>query len=142
MKLQASDLRLGNWINVKCVAEELKGIDGWDAQPTNIHNIQGLLKGNPDFLYEAIPLTEEWLLRAGFEKDGFNAYNKSIALHRRQYKVLCFSGDYLFLREANTDMRHEDSLCTLWNMDIKKQFYVHELQNLYFDLMGVELTFI
>jgi hypothetical protein len=140
MKLLGSDLRIGNWINVKCVAPELKGIDGWDAQPANIYNIQGLLKGDPDFMYEPIPLTEEWLLKLGFEKDGFNAFNKSIALHKRQYKVLCFSGDYLFLREANTDLRHEDSLCTLWNKDIKKQFYVHELQNLYYALTGKELV--
>jgi hypothetical protein len=80
----------------------------------------------PDW-YIPIPLTEEWLLKFGFEKDKINS---SI------YPNYNFNGFGLF-----------NSIGVPWEWDLvrgsnyirNKIQYVHQLQNLYFALTGQEL---
>jgi hypothetical protein len=85
-----------------------------------------------------ILLTEEWLLKFGFEKDGI-AYSKNIDLFGGG-KKLSFSGDYLYIIDSEKQNTIPTDIITMWNKDIKKNFYVHQLQNLYFALTGEELT--
>ena len=82
---------------------------------------------------EPIPLTEEWLLKFGFEKD---EYAKDFRLGKywveNRYfdsyeKSMFLFGCYQFNKIYITS-----------NVDVLK--YVHELQNLYFALTGQELT--
>lgn len=68
-----------------------------------------------------IPLTEEWMVRFGFKKDGF--YNSAERWICRY--ILLFKGNGHFI------------LCDYPLTTIK---YVHQLQNLYFALTGSELT--
>lgn len=88
-----------------------------------------------------IQVTCDWLLKFGFVKDVFNSFNLSISPWPKDHlKQLSFSGDYIFLREGNLkDSRHEDSIVTLWNNDVKGLISIHQLQNLYYSLTGTEL---
>jgi hypothetical protein len=94
----------------------------------------------PD-LCSPIPITPELLEACGFEKDGFNAYNICISPWPETHlKQLSFAGDYLYLREGDLSKnRIHDSLCVLWNNDLRGKMFVHQLQNLYHALTGLEL---
>lgn len=83
--------------------------------------------------YRPILLTDEWLLKAGFEKDdtGVDIYDQDY--HEWYQKelpiigIICQSSDKSYLFDENTD-----------TLRIK---YVHQLQNLIFALTGEELIF-
>lgn len=64
-----------------------------------------------------IPLTEEWLLKFGFERNESGNYDKRLELF--------YGGNLYRFRQGWT------------NVELK---YVHQLQNLYFALTGEELT--
>lgn len=90
-----------------------------------------------------IPITVEWLIRFGFKKDGFGNYLISVNQFDEGHKTLQFTPywDYLFLREhGDYDcIGPNDQMIVLWNMDLKKKFYVHELQNLFPLIAGKDL---
>lgn len=72
-----------------------------------------------------IPLTEEWLLKFGFEKIGENYENDWLLIHTHlKTKELHFI--------LNLPNSHQYNITVL--------NYVHQLQNLYFVLTGEELT--
>jgi len=84
------------------------------------------LKNGDSIAFEPIPLTEDWLLKFGFEKVGVN-YQKGWLLLWTYLKT----GEVHFvLNEPNSNKRH-----------ITELKYVHQLENLYFALEGSELTF-
>ena len=127
--MKASELRIGNLV---------KDIDG------NIFNIkqENLCDfANGFIVVKPIPLTEEWLVKLGFEKlkeydDGENIiiqYGKSIIVgddtHDEKLVIslpfnYCEIGDY------------QDDSAYILNITID---YVHQLQNLYFTLTNKEL---
>ncbi|MBS9774751.1 MAG: hypothetical protein KGV59_06305 [Tenacibaculum sp.] len=126
MELQARDLRIGNLVL-------------YDNQITKIESIR---KGNTDFLIglkdyddlkflkdiQPIPITEEWLLKLGFELTANTLYTKRFDL-KDNMKI-----GYIF-HKANpkeTGMRFIGHI-----FNDKK--YVHELQNLVYYLTGNEL---
>lgn len=90
-----------------------------------------------DDTHYGIPLTEEWLEKLGFVKDCFGSHSINISDHKK----LAFSGDgdYLYICEENSNKLHVHDFVCLWNKDIMREFYVHEIQNLYFDLTRKEL---
>lgn len=113
--MKAQDLRIGNYVvvmhNVQKVTQILE---------------KGLNCGNVGCLYslvEPIPLTEEWLIKFGFDK-----------LHGNWFD----NGGVIELSEKdNGYVMLEDSYYHC-SQDL---LYVHQLQNLYFALIGEELTF-
>ena len=126
--MRVTELRIGNW---------LQRLDGSVFQITCddlkiINEIAEKLHPQP------IPLTEEWLLKFRFEKDDI-AYSKNIDLFGGG-KKLSFSGDYLYIVDSEKQNTIPTDIITIWNKDVKKNFYVHQLQNLYFALTGEELT--
>lgn len=74
---------------------------------------------------QPIPLTEEWLLKAGFKAIGIDG-NRWILKYKINNPFTIESYNYIFY----------SPICT-W-IEFK---YVHELQNLYFALTGEELVF-
>lgn len=80
-----------------------------------------------------IELTEEWLKKAGFEKDdtGVDMFDQDYyEWYQKEFPtigVLCQSSDKSYLFDENTD-----------TIRIK---YVHQLQNLHFAICGEELVF-
>ena len=82
-----------------------------------------------------IPLTEEWLLRFGFEK-GNKVYKDAFSINLLKtdlYLRKCYYGGYYW------GFNLENKLDCEFN-DAKSVKYVHQLQNLYFALTGEELT--
>ena len=119
--MQPNEIRVGN-----CV---LKGGDIFIADPVTI-----MCANN----YNPIPLTEEWLVKFGFEKEPLS-YSKNIDLFGGGKKI-SVSGDYLYIIDSEKQTTIPTDIITIWNKDVKKEFYVHQLQNLYFALTGEELS--
>ena len=112
--MKASELRIGNWFN--------NGDSNYVVDSSWFCDYLGSL--GEHFTVNPIPLTEEWLLKFGFEKkindDDFDYWLKG-------------EFDDTFLCE------HADGFC--YNFGFGHELkHVHQLQNLYFALTGEELT--
>ena len=100
--MKASELRIGNWF-----------IEQTYAQIT-AQQILDFYDYPLDDFYKPIPLTEEWLIKFGFEKAYETCY---------QYKDFILNDKFIMM-----------------DIDITIQLkHVHQLQNLYFALTGEEL---
>lgn len=135
--MKANELRIGN----KLINE------GYIIDVASIHKEHIEFWGNgvygECFINEAepIPLNEEWLVKFGFKK-GAISYSIDILPFATEYKKLVvdiFQG--ILIRNGDEDKgRFNDELITLHNCDVRDKIYVHQLQNLYFALVGKELT--
>lgn len=105
--MKPTELRIGNLVQTNFKKEK---------EITDIKLID--FKENFFRLYDPIQLTEEWLLKFGFEKTE-NGYFVKDGIILYPIRDLYFRGN-LFIKA-----------------DIK---YVHQIQNLYFALIGEELT--
>ena len=117
MELKENELRIGNLFDhmddgILSIEEIKKDSDGFKGYYAVFRN--GSIKCHVSYL-QPIPLTEEWLLRFGYtEKD------------LSQGKIIKGrNGGYI--------------ITTLSNKEI---FYVHKLQNLYYELKDNELRLI
>lgn len=124
--IQANELRLNNWAIHPASCTEI--------QLTEIDIIQ-IMERSQDGLnqnYEPIPLTPEWLTRAGIKTDefGFKLFPviDRLSLHGR-WVTKNILGDKL-----DTPFLRMD--CT--NTDI---YFVHQMQNYFFATTGTELEF-
>jgi hypothetical protein len=117
--MKANELRIGNYIEIKCVAKECIG-DEFEVQQCNVYNIFSLYNNDKDFLCNPIPLTEEWLLKFGFVKNT----------------------GYYISEETNIEffLSNGNIYCELHGETIFNVENVHQLQNLYHALCGSELT--
>jgi hypothetical protein len=79
---------------------------------------------NPPFNYEPIALTEEWLVKFGFEK----LYSSAIHTTFSNGTILSY---YVWHKSGN-------QYADIYGAKVRCQ-YVHQLQNLYFALTGLEL---
>lgn len=128
-RMEVNELRIGNLVEFKSMElySEIKGIflhsctqNDWRLE-TKSHGLNALSN------YKGIPLTEEWLIRAGFVVDGTMYFKLVID----EYSNLFF------------DLKHKtiaigvEYECGGTDIEFK---YVHQLQNLYFALTGKELT--
>jgi hypothetical protein len=108
MRIKANELRIGNWV------ETFEGViqiqNGWEID-----------EGNE---CQPIQLTEEWLLKFGFNK---------------------VSDIWEFWKNSGWDLRQHKLENKWWlfyigqDLDCVRIDYVHQLQNLYFALTGEEL---
>lgn len=111
-KLKASDLRIGNYVNYLDEVIQIANISRADK-------LEGV---------KPIKLTEDWLIRFGFEKDSeFRQIHLNI-LGRLSFEMV---NDDLYLQYNETKDRG-----ILFN----KIKTVHALQNLYYALTNEELT--
>ncbi len=116
--MKANELRIGNYI-IPITS------DGFKLEQRPIHAREFWLLSNEPDKAEPIPLTEEWLIKFGFEKEKnvipiYSIGKISIYLDCEMYP----NGRVYF-----------NSWCILK----EKPKYVHKLQNLYFALTGEEL---
>lgn len=135
--MRASELRLGNLIYVKCIAKEC-GYDEFEAQECNIYNIKGILEGNEDFLYKPIRLTEEWLLKFGFNKD----YKKGWIGVDIKSDSGGMTTDFVLAEPLNMGQWQTYYAFVYNDYRFTGLEFVHQLQNLYFALTQKELTLI
>lgn len=123
--MKATELRIGNWVYNSTTRNNMQVYPMMIPQLCNIEKEYGSLK---DSNIKPIPLTEEMLLKCGFDKDG--------------------DYEYFFVGEFTNYILEEQSkggymlgvnqgCCTnFFCWDIK---YLHQLQNLYFALCEKEL---
>jgi hypothetical protein len=116
--MKANELRIGNWIK-----------DGNDFEQVTIYHLDCLSIARCEF--DPIKLTEEWLLKFGFEKweAKFNMGSSS------QPTVGWIHGKFN-LYKSYQGITHEQHI-SMNNLICKS---VHQLQNLYFALTNEELT--
>jgi hypothetical protein len=130
MKLEAKDLRIGNLVEYFGKIRKIDGIKAMSIGGYAVEIIETDIHGRSISEYSPleslnlnpIPLTEEWLVRFGFEKSAFNENvysNKSIILDKRKL-------GWLLCDNSIDNLKHIE--------------HVHQLQNLYFALTQEELT--
>ena len=107
--MKANELRVGNWVNNN---EE-------DYQITSA-TIAQLERGDSEA--KPIPLTEEWLIKFGFDKK--------------------FSKDkFTIIPNGKLDYEKGRTYFNAWTILEHQPEYVHQLQHLYFALTGEELSY-
>jgi hypothetical protein len=109
--MKAQELRIGNWF----IPTMFNGVE-LEERPISAMEFLALSE-NPNW-GKPIPLTEERLLKFGFEKD-VTEYNTCWFLNH----VYIWFVDGEYINELDLPIK-----------------YVHQLQNLYFALKGEELT--
>lgn len=121
--MEAKDLRIGNITSAGVVSEILQ-------DRFYVHDGESSLKSTW-FDIKPAPLTEEWLLKFGFEWEDVESKTngetdkmlfKDILLMKRHHNDLWAACPYGYLISPH------------------RTLYVHQLQNLYFALTGEELT--
>lgn len=132
--IEIKELRYGNYLTSKYETTIVRG-NGIDEDVEVIETVQFLGydpmtqeiitdSGRDHETLEPIEITEEWLLRLGFEKN-----------ENGQFKLLKHSEvPILFNEDLN------GWTCDGINFSINRTKYVHQLQNLYFALTGEELN--
>jgi hypothetical protein len=159
--MKAQELRIGNWVHQ---VDPYVGFP-WDIEMTIHHFDKRYL--TEDLIYPyftPIPLTEEWLLKFGFEAKGNYTKHGNGQDWTPEYPQTMYTDyvidahdeDYFFLRyevmiyqqkngelDAHaTESVHKGSWYKFAyeSIPVKFPLYVHQLQNLYFALTGEELT--
>lgn len=125
--MKPQDLRIGCWYNGGI---QLNGSTQAALSATESKNFLltkahfEVLVGRTDWhlMINPIPLTDEWLLNFGFDKND----------HYACYSKIVKSGEFV--------LDENFVLCDI-QLNVKLE-YVHQLQNLYFSLTGEELTLI
>lgn len=133
--IKAQELRIGNFIKVSRFNVDIPArIETYD----DLYQISmGELKASGE------PLTEEWLIKLGFESNShFTVMNsKFLNLGRnRQISIGCAGtpNEMIFLQEI--EHKKVNDLICVRNFDYDGRTYVHQLQNIYHSLTGQELT--
>ena len=115
--MRAEELRIGNWVEIT----DSKGIYTTVTKSTFDCNV--------DVFYNAIPITEEWLLKFGFY---YQASYKNYVVKSKQENnnsIKKIDGDWCY----NND--YSDAACYF----VTELKYIHQLQNLYYALNEEEL---
>jgi hypothetical protein len=126
--MEAKDLRIGNWVNYRIYDKLDDPQEYFDLTQVDAIDLQTL----DDHYYQPIPLTEEWMLKFGFEETDPKKFIGGLYTRKKT------DGFYGFHINKETM-----SYCTFDYEgdidDIIKIQYVHQLQNLYFAVTGEEL---
>ncbi len=131
--MEAGELRIGNYYRYGETSEIC--LEGDDM----VYYFEG---GSDSF--NPIPLTEEWLLKFGFEfeyKDhygGYKYYKKKDFTSLADYGSQCFAIP-IKKKDQWGNETYPHIVCGYYANEIDCE-YVHSLQNLYFALTGEELT--
>jgi len=127
--MKAEELRIGNIVEYYITDNTDERKEWWEVTKIDVHDLESLSQTNdPD--YRPIPLTEDWLLMAGFETRGdFNI----TTFYKGENPI---TKDYLF---SLVWLKNNPE--PFYRNGYHKIKYVHQLQNLYFALTGNELTF-
>lgn len=120
--MKANELRIGNYTDWNGSDRIVQSIDEWEIGEDTVLGRYYF----PIIEVNGIPLTEEWLLKFGFEWR-----NTERDYFKEPYSIALFNSGII-------SFYHEDGeSCVELNDELK---YVHQLQNLYFALTGEELT--
>ena len=128
--MEARELRIGNWVfdSNNSIEREIQNI----FTPQELWEIEELKAMQP------IPLTEEWLLKFGFESYSTHVnYNELQIKNKKPNKHIVVR---LGIQNKYFSVFNH-SECDFTELQFIRQLdFVHQLQNLYFALTGEELT--
>ena len=137
--MEIRELRIGNYVEYRIQDELDERKEWWELSIIDSSDLQ-ILESGIDDDYRAIPLTEEWLLKFGFEKydwfDGCfikcNNKHLMIQFYEPKQEILIYFTKISKDKDGHK-MNGRDYLFKV------KKYYVHQLQNLFFSLTGEEL---
>jgi hypothetical protein len=127
-KIRPEELNIGNWFNDGEGNHQVEEICSYDMFSTDLgvrYRNRSNWVHNEDVI--PIPLTEEWLIRGGFEWDVFYQKHTNGRLCIHWVNKVCL---------VSWCKAHHDDI-----LRYEYPKYVHQLQNLYFSLTGEELKF-
>lgn len=132
--MKASELRIGNLVQMWGEVITIQTVGKRNVLATTPK--AGEVALSLDQL-QPIPLTEEWLIRFGFEEH-YMGHRLIIWERGDSIRQLVVTDYYLYLTEEGAEI---DEITTLWDKDfVMKEFYVHELQNLFASITRQELV--
>ena len=111
--MKANELRIGNWV-LACSG--------------GIETKVGMIAVGIEFTFKPIPLTEEWLVKFGFEKK-YQTF---------EFKGLNIDGTVVHFSFDKWCSEYDIENCDFIEIPAECK-HVHQLQNLYFALTGEEL---
>lgn len=130
MIMDARELRIGNWYknksnDVKLMYQQITYFE--DAHYVSVY-------------CEPIPITEEWLLRFGFEKIQEGFFESFVIKYWNNIKTV--ESKIKLSLECLGDGETGIYYIAIWigADSVVHLYYVHQLQNLYFALTGKDLT--
>lgn len=144
--MKATELRIDNWVifegqfhtitNIRRAGEVSVRLN--DGHFPSVKT--GVTKISP------IPITGEWLERFGFELYDYDV-DEEIDVEEHEtgiyedYRLLVDGREYYYACHIHSDQTIQFTMKTTWAdyMMLAQIQYVHQLQNLYFALQGVEL---
>ena len=126
--MKTTELRIGNYITTEYLNKSTFKVISIHSDRIYFESVRENFKSDTIQNYiKPIQLTEEWLVKFGFEKltDKSRGFN---------------SNSYTYTKGISFIVHLNDKLLSVnfWQGNEKK--YVHELQNLFFALTGEELT--
>lgn len=132
--IEAKDLRIGNWVTEE---SRINGEILQEANPVqvDVKLLYDLVTNNTGtYRYESIPLTADILLKCGFEKieEGSMAYPEIWRVKYRQVLVMCV---------FDLQHRNEGEYSWIEGNTIIHNYYLHDLQNLYYSHTKEELEY-
>jgi hypothetical protein len=126
--MDVEELRIGNLVNHEQTTHVIKSIGGDRVSSVWIRGTYNDIYNSSIKHIKPIEITEEWLVRFGFEKETIRV--AKIKTYRLNGLSVWFNSDKIisvYIGEQRVD-------------DGCKIKYVHSLQNLYYALTGEELT--
>ena len=143
--MKAQEIRVGNYLAVDGGFQPVSEIEA-DSCGDYMVNIGGLDPSLKDYCHvegcdvKPIPLTEEWLLKFGFNKVVYESTNDDFCdeiCYELEYKrefFMSYADDFSLALFVDKKTHQEElGICI-------DAYHVHQLQNLYFALTGEELT--
>lgn len=115
--MKANELRIGNYVYRQSSKLIVDKSSIYQIENVNIQSA---------FRYDPIPLTEEWLLKFGF----VHVNDDLFKLHITESVLLIVNLNFL---------SKDIAICINNQRFYMRKKYVHQLQNLFFDLKGGEL---
>jgi hypothetical protein len=127
--MEVKELKIDNWIKYNFKMQ------GWNDVQVCANDFHNGFRDDKfvSINYKPIPLTEEWLLKFGFEKemDGSLVLNNLAIFLDKRFK------ENVYLMTIEGGIFGSEVWNKLHNLKLK---HVHQLQNLYFALTNEELT--
>jgi hypothetical protein len=141
--MKATELRIGNYVHIDYpLGEDGKLIK---ISPFHLTEMLQCEIAETKHNYIPIPLTEEWLLKFGFEKEEskpstkhHNYFSKYISDYKYCFTYAEFREDFgVYIEYTDSSDPNDDGIKYPFCFGIK---YVHQLQNLFYSLTGTELS--
>lgn len=129
--MKATELRIGNLIEYKIEDKLDERKEWWEISKVDFQDLTWLDSNPEDANFRPIEITEEWLLKFGFEDITGVDYILHIDV---DFKLILIPADAFYPQIDKADDVGWSSI------SLNKIEYIHQLQNLYFTLTGEELT--